>query len=429
MRPLSSVVLLGLSRTPAPTPAPAASAAANENVPKILVDRIDVYRKSRGIVVGTIGPEGSKIYSYGALDATQPARLPDGDTVFEIGSATKVFTSLVLADMVQRGEVKLDDPVSKYLPTTVKMPERNGRKITLLDLATHTSGLPRLPANLKPKDPSNPYADYTAEQMHAFLSGYELTRDIGSRYKYSTLSVGLLGHVLALRADMDYEKLVQTRVLGPLKMTSSGITLTPETSKRLARGHSETVEPVPNWDSPALAGALAGAGAIRSTANDLLKFLAANIGLTQTSLAPAMKSMLDVRKPTGVPNLEVALAWHVHSKENDQIIWHNGGTSGYHCGMGFDPKTRRGAVVLSNSTNDMNDIGYHLVDSRYPLATLTVAKTDHEMVAEVKRQGDGLFVQLTRQPQLQIFPESITDFFWRVVRAFQHNRKMRRKRG
>src|SRR5207247_418034 len=132
----------------------------------------------------------------------------NGDSVFEIRSVSKVFTATLLADMVERGEVSLSDPISKYLPTSLKTPTRNGKEITLLDLSTQTSGLPRLPDNLAPKNPLNPYADYSVEQMYAFLSRYTLTRDIGSKYEYSNLCVGLLGHILALRAGTDYETLV-----------------------------------------------------------------------------------------------------------------------------------------------------------------------------------------------------------------------------
>ena len=176
-----------------------------------LVERIDKQQQSVGIVVGVIDSTGRRTISYGKFD-TGDNRAVDGNTIFEIGSVTKVFTSLLLADMVQRGEVALTDSVAKYLPAGVKMPERNGRQITLEDLATHTSGLPRLPTNLSPKDAANPYADYSVEQLYQFLSGYQLTRDIGSQYEYSNLGGGLLGHVLARRAGMDYEKFVRSRI-------------------------------------------------------------------------------------------------------------------------------------------------------------------------------------------------------------------------
>jgi CubicO group peptidase (beta-lactamase class C family) len=170
----------------------------------ILMQRVDEFHQSVGIVVGMIGPDGRKVVGYGALEKGDP-RVLNGDTVFEIGSVTKVFTSLLLSDMAQRGQVALTDPVSKYLPASVRMPQRNGKQITLQDLATHTSGLPRLPANLKPKDSANPYADYSVAQLYEFLSSYELPRDIGSQYEYSNLGGGLLGHVLARYAGMDYE--------------------------------------------------------------------------------------------------------------------------------------------------------------------------------------------------------------------------------
>jgi serine-type D-Ala-D-Ala carboxypeptidase/endopeptidase len=295
----------------------------DSEIRQILVDRIDVQHQSAGIVVGVIGPEGRRVIAYGRLDEGDPRPL-NGDTVFEIGSTKKVFTSLFLADMVQRGEVALDDPVAKYLPSSVKMPERDGRQITLVDLATHTSGLPRLPANMTPKDRGNPYADYTVAQLYQFLSSYQLTRDPGSQYEYSNLGGGLLGHVLALRAGMSYEALVRPRICDPLGTKDTRITLTPEMKARLAVGHNQALESVENWDLPTLAGA----GALRSTASDMLTFLAANLGYMKSPLAPAMAAMLKVRRPTGQPGLEVALGWHIRTINGKEIVWHNGGTGG-----------------------------------------------------------------------------------------------------
>src|SRR5215469_5339112 len=192
---------------------------SDAEIRKILAERVGAENNGTSIVVGVVDANGRRIISYGSL-AKNDTRKLDGDTVFEIGSATKVFTSLVLMDMVRKGEVALDDPISKYLPASVKVPERSNRKITFADLSTQSSGLPRLPTNLNPKDPNNPYADYTAQQLYDFLSGYALTRDIGSQYEYSNLGVGLLGHVLALRAGSGYEAMVRARILNPLKMTN-----------------------------------------------------------------------------------------------------------------------------------------------------------------------------------------------------------------
>src|SRR5437016_11097706 len=139
--------------------------------------------------------------------------------------------------MVDHGEVRLDDPVAKYLPSSVRVPSRNGRQITLLDLVTQSSGLPRMPSNFTPRDSMNPYADYSVQQLYAFLSSYQLTRDIGATYEYSNLGVGLLGHALALKAGTSYEQLVTRRVLIPLQMKETAITLTPALRARLALGH------------------------------------------------------------------------------------------------------------------------------------------------------------------------------------------------
>ena len=400
---------------------------------KILVERIDTFHQGVGIVVGVIEPQGRRVVAYGSLEKGDPRPL-NGDTIFEIGSTTKVFTSLVLADMVQRGEVALADPVAKYLPAEAKVPERGGRAITLVDLSTHTSGLPRMPSNFRPKDPANPYADYTVDQLYQFLSSYQLTRDIGSQFEYSNLGGGLLGQALAHRGGVDYEALVRSRITGPLGMNSTGITLSPEMKARLALGHNDKLVTVPNWDLPALAGA----GALRSSVNDMLTFLAANLGYVKSPLAPAMAAMLSVRRPTGAPGGgEIGLGWLITKPSEDEIVWHNGGTGGYRSFIGYDAKSRVGVVVLSNTFtgSGVDDIGMHLLDSHVPL--LPAPKEHKEITVDPKifegyvgqyqlapnfiltvtREGDQLFTQATGQSKVQVFPESQRDFFLKVVDA------------
>lgn len=436
--PLLQPILRVMSQVASPlrsTPAesvPATSPPSDAEIRQMLVDRIDVQRQSVGIVVGIISPEGRRLIAYGHLEQGDPRAL-NGDTIFEIGSETKVFTALLLADMVQRGEVSLDDPVSKYLPAKVKMPVRKGRLITLVDLATHTSGLPRLPSNLSLKDPSNPYADYSVDQLYQFLSGYELTRDIGSRYEYSNLSGGLLGHVLALRADTSYESLVKSRICVPLGMNSTGITLTAEMKARLAVGHNPAMESAKNWDLPTLAGA----GALRSNANDMLNFMAANLGYQQSSLAPAMAAMLKVRRPTGQPGLEIGLGWHITRANGREMVWHNGGTGGYRSYMGFDPKARVGVVLLSNAGTPAgaDDVGRHLLDTAVPLiappkehpqATVDPKRCESyvgkypmapNFILAITREGDPLFAEATNQPKFEIDWEDRGRYFLNVVDA------------
>jgi CubicO group peptidase (beta-lactamase class C family) len=334
----------------------------DSEIQHILAERIDGEHRGVGIAVGVITPNGRRVISHGGFAHDDPRRL-DGDTVFEIGSVGKVFTALLLADMVQRGEVALNDPIAKYLPPDVKVPQFGGRTITLLDLATHTSGLPRLPTNFAPRDPTNPYADYSVAQLYSFLSAYELTRGIGAQYAYSNLGYGLLGNILARRAGMDYEALVKSRIAVPLGLSSTAMTLPSGLAAKLAVGHNEMLQAVPNWDDTMLAGA----GSLRSSVNDLLTFLAAQLGKADAPLGSAMAAMLAVRRPTGTPDLDIALGWHVSTQEGRELVWHNGGTGGYSSFIAFCPQARVGIVVLANSEIGVDDIALHLMDPQRPL--------------------------------------------------------------
>lgn len=397
----------------------------------ILAERIDVQRQNVGIVVGLVDQAGRRIVAHGGMDLK--SGLPvDGDSVFEIGSVTKVFTSILLADAVRRGEVTLSDPVSKHLPADVKVPERAGQQITLRDLAMHVSALPRLPNNFAPKDRGNPYADYSVKELYDFLSGYELPRDIGSRYEYSNLGAGLLGHVLARRAGTDYESLVRSRILQPLGMKSTAIVLDDGMKRRLAAGHNTEREPVPNWDLPTVAGA----GALRSTVNDMLAFLSAQLGHAPSALTPVMQSLLSERRPTTSATLDIALAWHIlKTSRGGEIVWHNGGTGGYRSYVGFDPQSRAGVVVLSNMSTPagVDDIGSHVLDPSLPLArpprkaiTIDPALFDRYVgkyelkpgfVLTITREGSRFFLQATDQPRFEMFAEGERDFFLKAPDA------------
>jgi D-alanyl-D-alanine-carboxypeptidase/D-alanyl-D-alanine-endopeptidase len=418
-----------------------ASAQATREVPsdaeilKILVERVDKYRQSVGIVVGVIEPRGRRVIAYGNLANGDPRPL-NGDTVFEIGSITKLFTSLLLADMAERNEVALDDPVAKFLPATVKVPERRAEQITLEDLATHKSGLPRMPGNVDPGDPGNPFKEYSVNQLYAFLSSYQLPRDIGERFEYSNIGGALLGHALAERAGVNYEALVENRITQPLGMKSTRITLTAEMKDRLAVGHAYALEPTPNWDL----GALGAAGALRSTANDLLTFLSAHLGYTKTPLSRSMAAMLKVRRDRDRGT--IGLGWFLDLRGGLEIISHTGSTGGYQSYIGYDPKARIGVVVLSNSGTGviMDDIGLHLLNPRIPLLEgelLTPQKSRKEsaidpklletyvgryrfpssQLASVTREGGHLLLQGDGDVKIAFYPENDQDFFAKIMDA------------
>ena len=241
-----------------------------------------------GMTIGVLDKDHEEIIGYGSLSEAD-RRVPAGDTIYEIGSATKVFTGLLLADAVARGSVKLDQPAGELLPPGVKMPAQVDRPITLQDLATHVSGLPRLPDNLKPADPNNPYADYTVDNLYEFLNHHTLDRAPGQRAEYSNLGMGLLGHLLALKQQTTYEQLLRDRITTPLNMTSTTITLDADQKARLAPPHDADGSPNFNWDLPTLAGA----GAIRSTATDMLRLAQANLNSASRRTGPGNRIGLE----------------------------------------------------------------------------------------------------------------------------------------
>jgi D-alanyl-D-alanine-carboxypeptidase/D-alanyl-D-alanine-endopeptidase len=320
-------------------------------------------KRSAGIVVGMLDSNGrTRVVAFGDPG---PGRLPlDGNTVFEIGSISKVFTATVLAELVHAGKLSLDDPAQKFLPPAVRMPVRNGKAITLGNLAEQNSGLPRMPTNFQPADLENPYADYTVAQMYDFLSHYELTRDPGAQFEYSNLGVGLLGHLLALATGESYAEMERERVWNPLGMTRTAIELTPEMKALMAAGHNEQGDVTANWDIPTLAGA----GAIRSTTLDMLKFADANLHPERGALERAMALAQRVRAPTDHPITSIGLNWLIRHANADTIIWHNGGAGGFRTFIGLEPSHKIAVVVMTNSAGEgADDIGMHLLEPSLPL--------------------------------------------------------------
>ena len=231
-----------------------------------LAKRVDEAKEGTGAIVGVLTRRGRSFTAYGRARADGPEIT--AETIFEIGSITKVFTALLLADMAERGEVALDDPVRKYLPSGVTVPSRGRREITLADLATHTSGLPRDPVNLDLRSLDDPWAEYRPADLYAFLKSYSLQRDPGAHVEYSNVGMGLLGHALAARAGVSYEALLTRRVLDPLGMRNTSVVVDEGRRARRATGHNQALAPVPWWHFDSMAGA----GGMNSTASDMLVF-------------------------------------------------------------------------------------------------------------------------------------------------------------
>ncbi|HXW25049.1 MAG TPA: serine hydrolase [Xanthobacteraceae bacterium] len=410
---LGACLMMSVSASAGPLP---------DRVEQAAQDRIaaGIYQT---LVFGVVDGDNSAIVVYGKLDNGEA---PDGDTVYEIGSVTKTFTATLLAQAVLSGRMTLDTPVAQLLPDC-KIPSRGGKQITLGQLGTHRSGLPRDPFNLRPKDPADRYADYDAAKLKAFLADYELPRDPGASYEDSNLGFGLLGYALAQSARTTYGALVDKEILGPLGMTMSSTVLTDAMRGHLATGHDHTGKVVKDWN---LLDALAGTGAIRSTGNDMLRYLKANMGIVQSPLVAAMKLTQQPRSEAGnvriAGNLRIGLGWLITEKG---IVWHAGTLPGYKTFFGFTADGRRGVVILADTPASANDLGFAVLDADSPLASykaiaLPAASLDDyvgtyrladRLLLKVFRMNDGLFAQVSGQGAVPIIPSAANEFFAKIV--------------
>jgi D-alanyl-D-alanine-carboxypeptidase/D-alanyl-D-alanine-endopeptidase len=317
-----------------------------------------------GIVVGCISGGEVATYGYGST-VSGGGIVPNENTIFELGSVTKTFTTLILADMVLKGQVNLTDPAEEFLPSTVHMPSYNGVKITLEHLATHTSGLPKSPSNLHPPW-LNAWEDYSEADLYAFLNSYNLTREPGTVFEYSNVGVGLLGHILELITGTDYETLVVQQITKILHMSDTRITLSYEQNMRLATPYYGT--PSSPKLPPVRVGyitfdVLKGCGALRSTLTDMITYVQANLGQNKSSLSSAMEFQHITRFKAG-PGLTVCLGW---LKEGPRIFWHFGDTYGMESYVFFIEQEQVGVVVLANtrfsytSSPPLSDAAYSIL--------------------------------------------------------------------
>ncbi len=319
--------ILDLSFSPTPAGIPVG------DLPAVMTADMPPLAPTAGIAIGIWRSNERQIMTYGAA---RP------DSLFEIGSISKTFTGLLLARMVAEGKARYDEPVRELLPAgTVAKPP--GPEITLFDLATHRSGLPRMPPNFRPADRTNPYADYDPPKLYAYLKAHGVAKTPSPDYRYSNLGLGLLGQALAERAGKSYTAHLRDQITAPLGLADTTVQLSPEQRKRFLKGHNDRNFPVPSWDLDALAGA----GAIRSTAGDMLTYLAANLHPERyPALQLALANSHRLRANAAGGSL-IALAWH-YSPE-DSAYYHSGATAGFTAYAAFSPPSDTAIVVLSNS--------------------------------------------------------------------------------
>ncbi len=382
-----------------------------------------------GVIVGLIDGKDTTTKAFGVA-SKETGRAPDADTVFEIGSISKTFTATLLAEEVNAGRMSLSDPVQKYLPKGVTLAQVGARAITLEDVATHYSGLPRMPADFNPTNPADPYADLDVEKLWQAVNGAMPARAPGVAPEYSNFGFAMLGQLIARETGMSYRDLLKTRIFAPLSMTSSDAVLTDALKPRAAQGYGADGKPVPHWTI----GGFEAAGAINSTVTDMLAYVRANMAASSDSSASDLsRAMAMAHKPRAdfANGMRIGLAWL--TTPDGAGHWHNGGTGGFRSYAGFNDDGERGVVVLSNQgTRSLDEIGFHLLNPGMPLPKayeqVAVAADKLEdyvgtyqitpqIVFTVKREGDRLEVQLTGQPFAPVFPDKPDHFFYKAVQA------------
>ena len=330
-------VLLGaLSAGLAAACGTAAAAPDMEAVRAALKQAVGAGGQVAGMIAMAIDANGAtSMVTYGS-SGTDGVAL-DGDAVFPIMSNSKIFTSLLLADMAGKGEVSFDDPVTKYLPVTLPV---TGRPITLLDLATYRSGLPVMPGNIN-MDASG---DYTQAMLFEWLAGYVPKYGAGTHYEYANLAFGLLGIALARRAGKSYEALLTERISGPLGLSHTCVTLTDEMQRNLMHGHEVNLKQSMPWTVPVMPGM----ASISANATDLATFLKVCMGILPSPLSASLEKLTQTRRPTSLAGTENGLGWFITTDGGEQIVWKTGLGSGCNTFIGYSPQRRRGAVVLDN---------------------------------------------------------------------------------
>jgi D-alanyl-D-alanine-carboxypeptidase/D-alanyl-D-alanine-endopeptidase len=384
-----------------------------------------------GVVVAYVDGNDTVIRGFGVA-SKETGKPPDANTVFEIGSITKTFTAALLAEEVLGGKVKLTDPVQKYLPEGITLAQVGERPIELVDVATQRSGLPRMPSNFTPANQADPFADFDEKKLWDAVNTVKPARAPGAAYEYSNLGFGVLGAILAREAGMSYRDLVKARIFAPLGMTSTDTVLTDALRQRSAQGYGPGGVRVDHWTIVGMAGA----GAINSTATDMLAYVRANMAASAAAsakpLSRAFAMAHELRADmTPEAKMQIGLAWM--TTPTGGARWHNGGTGGFMSFAGFTEDGKRGVVVLSNQGfRPVDQIGFHLLNAAAALPeirteiTLAPEKFD-ELVGRyelspqaaftVTRASEGLYVQLTGQNALPVYAYAPDKFFSKIVDA------------
>ena len=395
-----------------------------------------------GLAAARLLPDGSLQLAAAGRSGNGQALLTPDRHGFEIGSITKTFIGLLLADAVVRGELKLDDAMEASLPEGISLRDRDGQPLRWVDVATHRSGLPRLPTDMAPKDGNDPYADFGDAQMLASLRAFKPTRRRDEAYEYSNHGYGLLGWLLARRAGQPLSALMEARILAPLGLggpSGMRLRLKPQAGPGLVQGHSAQGQSVPAWHFDALAGA----GALLATAAQLARYGQAALGLVKHPLSEAFALALKPHSDLGpAANVKTGLAWMLAERKGQQLATHDGGTAGFSSSLWLNLTQVRGGLALANAQVVVTDLARHLMDESSPMRDIaaeqqarnaSLAQPAQAVSAErlaslagvyalspqfkitLRANGTRLFAQATGQGEFELFAKSERVYFARIT--------------
>lgn len=388
-----------------------------------------------GLSIGYIQGDRSGIVHLGRTN--QAGQKPNDRTVYEIGSISKVFTSLLLADATLRGQINLDTPANVANPARIRLPSLDGRSIKWIDLSTHRSGLPRLPTNLSPADPTNPYRDYDSKKAAEFLNSYKLPRAPGKSQEYSNLGVSVLGYLLAQKVGKSYQQLLRERIAAPLKMTDCTVALSSDQTKRLATPHAQFGSSTSPWtfaDMP-------GAGGIHATIRDMMNFAKAQLNPPDGAIGEAIELAWKQQTEADASGPAMGLGWMI---ADGQTRWHNGQTGGFTSAIYINRKYKCAIVILCNTSvpGKIDELAMQLLMKAASAdakgGSTSAPDRDSEKLAidaklrsrltgryqlapnfifTVTDRNGHLMVGITNQPTQEVFPDSPTRWSYHGVKA------------
>ena len=388
------------------------------------------HKKVNAVSIGVISDGQVWKKSFGTLDA-EGDRVPGDKTLYEIGSISKVFTSLLLAEAVESGELKLDDPIDSVMTELVKKNPQVGHSMTFLHLSHHVSGLPVMPSNIAPADATNPFLGYDRALLTEYMQNVQPERKPGKGYEYSNLAVGLLGDLLSRKAGVSYEELLQQKLTGPLKLSDTVLTLSKDQQARFAPPHNAALLPDKAWDFDALAGC----GAIRSTVDDMLLFAKSTLNPPEGPLGKAIDLAWKQHKPAQDGQFAMGLGWMI--AKDGSTRWHNGQTGGYHAMLLVNRDAKCATVLLCN-TAEMQidalaeqiiqvimglDVSPKVFEDEFQVDPKVAQRLEGKyqlapgFVLTVQVKEGRMMAQLTGQQFLALIPQSETEWKYAAVDA------------